>query len=158
MLKKTIVPLVVTLASIGSLTGCSKEIEETKQISVTDMVGTTITIEKNPQKVACISRTTYDLLVAYGLGDKIDGAYKGTLKNDWVSLIYPESKNHYVYEYNNSSELFLSRGVDLVLAPEKYMADDLNAHPVSGNRICLKDAKYRCIYYINIIIHKHKIE
>ena len=94
------------------------------------MVGSTITINKNPKKVACISRTTYDLLVAYGLGDKIDGAYKGTLNNDWVPLIYPESKNHYVYEYNNSSELFLSRGVDLVFAPEKYIADDLNQHGI----------------------------
>lgn len=70
------------------------------------------------------------MLVAYGVGDKIDGAYKGTMNNDWVPLIYPESANHYVYDYNNSAELFLSRGVDLVLAPEKYMADDLNAHGV----------------------------
>ena len=132
MLKKTSV-LVAVLATLGALTGCSKDSEngeQQKTISVTDMVGTTIRIEKNPQKVACISRTTYDLLVAYGLGDKIDGAYKGTLKNDWVPLIYPESKNHYVYEYNNTSELFLSRGVDLVFAPEKYIADDLNSHGV----------------------------
>ena len=133
MVKKTLLPLaVVALTSIGAITGCSvsDEPEEETQITVTDMVGNTITIDKNPQKVACISRTTYDLLVAYGVGDKIDGAYKGTLNNDWVPLIYPESQNHYVYEYNNSAELFLSRGVDLVLAPEKYIADDLNAHGI----------------------------
>ena len=132
-MKKTkfVLPL-VALVSLGVVTGCSKNDEKQTQttISVTDMVGTTITINKNPKKVACISRTTYDLLVAYGLGDKIDGAYKGTLNNDWVPLIYPQSKNHYVYEYNNSSELFLSRGVDLVFAPEKYIADDLNAHGI----------------------------
>ena len=130
MFKKTFVPLLVALVTVGVLTGCSNNDEKQEKISVTDMVGTTITINKNPKKVACISRTTYDLLVAYGLGDKIDGAYKGTLNNDWVPLIYPQSKDHYVYQYNNSSELFLSRGVDLVLAPEKYMADDLNAHGV----------------------------
>lgn len=132
MVKKTFLPLaVVALTSIGAITACSAlEKSEGQQVTVTDMVGTTITIDKNPQKVACISRTTYDLLVAYGVGDKIDGAYKGTLNNDWVPLIYPESQNHYVYEYNNSAELFLSRGVDLVLAPEKYIADDLNAHGV----------------------------
>ena len=130
MYKKILLPLLVALTSIGAITGCSNKEETQEQISVTDMVGTTITINKNPKKVACISRTTYDLLVAYGLGDKIDGAYKGTLNNAWVPLIYPESKNHYVYEYQNSSELFLSRGVDLVLAPEKYIADDLNAHGV----------------------------
>ena len=120
----------VTIATIGAITGCSSNGETQETISVTDMVGSTITIKKNPKKVACISRTTYDLLVAYGLGDKIDGAYKGTLNNDWVPLIYPQSENHYVYEYQNSSELFLSRGVDLVLAPEKYIADDLNEHGV----------------------------
>ena len=130
MYKKTFVPLLVALISLGAITGCSNKDEKQEQISVTDMVGTTITINKNPKKVACISRTTYDLLVAYGVGDKIDGAYKGTLNNAWVPLIYPESKNHYVYEYNNSSELFLSRGVDLVFAPEKYIADDLNEHGV----------------------------
>ena len=130
MNKKIIVPLVVALTSIGAFTGCSNKSETQETISVTDMVGNTVTINKNPKKVACISRTTYDLLVAYGLGDKIDGAYKGTLNNEWVPLIYPESRNHYVYEYNNSSELFLSRGVDLVLAPEKYIADDLNEHGV----------------------------
>lgn len=130
MLKKTFVPLMVALVSLGAITGCSNKDEKQETISVTDMVGTTITINKNPKKVACISRTTYDLLVAYGLGDKIDGAYKGTMNNAWVPLIYPESKNHYVYEYQNSSELFLSRGVDLVLAPEKYIADDLNDHGV----------------------------
>ena len=130
MYKKTFVPLLVALASIGAITGCSNKGETQETISVTDMLGTTIIINKNPKNVACISRTTYDLLVAYGLGDKIDGAYKGTLNNAWVPLIYPESQNHYVYEYNNSSELFLSRGVDLVFAPEKYIADDLNAHGV----------------------------
>ena len=131
MSKKTSMPfVVVALASIGAITGCSNKDNQNNQISVTDMVGTTITITKNPKKVACISRTTYDLLVAYGVGDKIDGAYKGTLKNSWVPLIYPKSANHYVYDYNNSAELFISRGVDLVLAPEKYMADDLNAHGV----------------------------
>lgn len=130
MNKKTFVPLLVALASIGAITGCSNKGETQETVTVTDMVGTTITIKKNPKKVACISRTTYDLLVAYGLGDKIDGAYKGTMNNAWVPLIYPESKNHYVYEYNNSSELFLSRGVDLVLAPEKYIADDLNSHGI----------------------------
>ena len=28
-------------------------------------------------------------------------------------------------------------------------------HPVSRDRICLKDANFCCIYYIKIIIHKH---
>jgi len=120
------------LACLGSVTSCSENSinSEETTITVTDMVDDSITIKKNPSKVACISRTTYDFLVAFGLGDKIDGAYSGTLNNDWVSLIYPEAENHYVYDYENSYELFLTRGVDLVLAPEKYIADDLNSHGI----------------------------
>ena len=137
MFRKVVLPLLVALVSLGGLTSCSSDDNQNDEITVTDMLGTAITIKKNPKKVACISRTTYDLLVAYGVGDKIDGAYKGTMKNDWVPLIYPESANHYVYEYNNSAELFLSRGVDLVLAPEKYMADDLNSHGVPALCISL---------------------
>lgn len=137
MVRKVILPLLVALVTLGGLTSCSSDDNQNDEITVTDMLGTAITIKKNPKKVACISRTTYDLLVAYGVGDKIDGAYKGTMKNDWVPLIYPESANHYVYDYNNSAELFLSRGVDLVLAPEKYMADDLNSRGVPALCISL---------------------
>jgi len=130
VLIKLLASFLVAFCFFGILTGCSNNANNSEKISVTDMLGTTIEINKNPKKVACISRTTYDLLVAYGLGDKIDGAYSGTLNNDWVSLIYPESNNHYVYSYENSYELFIQRGVDLVFAPEKYIADDLNSHNI----------------------------
>lgn len=129
VLRKILASFLVAFCFIGVLTGCSSNSKE-ETVKVTDMLGTTIDVKKNPKKVACISRTTYDLLVAYGLGDKIDGAYSGTLNNDWVSLIYPTSSNHYVYKYENSYELFLQRGVDLVFAPEKYIADDLNSHNI----------------------------
>ena len=70
MFKNKFVPfVVVALASIGVITSCSNNENKSEQISVTDMLGETITITKNPKKVACISRTTYDLMVAYGLGD-----------------------------------------------------------------------------------------
>ena len=127
---RIIVIILTVLCLTGFLVGCTKKTVQEERIQVTDMLGITIEINKNPKKVACISRTTYDLLVAYGLGDMIDGAYSGTLNNDWVSVIYPESENHYVYGYENSYELFLQRGVDLVFAPEKYIADDLNSHGI----------------------------
>ena len=138
MSKKTLLPFVaVALASIGSFTGCSNKDNQNEQISVTDMLGETVTITTNPKKVACISRTTYDLMVAYGLGDKIDGVYGPILNNSWTSLIYPESSKHYSYGYENSYELFMSRGVDLVFAPEKYIADDLKNHGIPALNVSL---------------------
>lgn len=130
ILNKTLTLLLTTI----SLVSCNNG-DKGEKILVTDMVGDEVLIPKNPKKVACVSRTTYDLLVAYGLGDKIDGAYRGTLENKWVPFIYPESNKHYIYEYNNSPETFLSRGVDLVFAPEQYIAKDLRDHGV--NAVCI---------------------
>lgn len=125
--------LIFIIAIIGFfITGCTLK---TNQIEVTDMVGDKVKISKNPSKVACVSRTTYDLLIAFGLGAKIDGAYNGTLKNEWLNYIYPKSKEHYQYGYKDSFELFLSRQVDLVFAPEKYIADELREHGV--NALCI---------------------
>ena len=137
MFKKTLLPFLMAITSIGVFTGCSKEGNKNNQITVTDMLGEKVTITKNPKKVACISRTTYDLMVAYGLGDKIDGVYGPILENSWTSLIYPESRNHYSYGYENSYELFISRGVDLVFAPEKYIADDLKNHGIPALNVSL---------------------
>lgn len=128
-MKKSLKIIMLAIISLGLLLGvsaCQNTLSEEKTITVVDMDGVSIEVKKNPTKVASISRTTYDLLVAYGLGDKIDGAYSGTLNNKWLSTIYPESKNHYVYGYQNSYELFIERGVDLVFAPERYIADELN--------------------------------
>lgn len=104
-------------------------------ITVTDMLGDSITIKKNPEKVACVSRTTYDILVAFGLGDKIDGAYKTIYDNPWTEVIYPSSKDEYRYGYEDSYELFYERDIDLVFAPEKYVSDDLKEHGI--NSLCV---------------------
>lgn len=108
---------------------CSFDDEDSDFITVIDMDGSSITIKKNPEHVACC-RSAYDLLVAYGLGDKIDGVDKKVLKNPWTKVFYPECVNHYAYEYENSYEFYLSRGVDLVFSPEKRITDDLNAHGI----------------------------
>jgi len=94
-------------------------------IIVTDVVGDSATLTKNPKKATCVSRNTYDLLFAYGLGDKIDGAYKGTLNNPWVDALYPEVKDKYSCGYTESSETFLTKGIDLVFAAEKNIANNL---------------------------------
>ena len=132
--KKTLAAALLC-ATLGlSLASCgTQEVDE--QITLTDMLGDSITIEKNPDKVACVSRTTYDLLVAFGLGDKIDGAYTTIYDNPWTEVFYPQSKNEYRYAYNESYETFITRDVDLVFAPEKYISDGLKEHGV--NALCV---------------------
>lgn len=131
-MKKIIITILVFIVLVSSLVGCNKSnnVEDDK-VTVVDMDGESITIKKNPQKVACC-RSAYDLLIAYGLGDKIDGVDKKMLANPWTAVFYPESKNHYAYDYENSYELYLSRGVDLVFSPEKRITDDLREHGINA--------------------------
>ena len=136
---KKIIATVLCLSVIGGTalaTACSTESGE-ESIIVTDMVDAQVEVKKNPKKVACVSRTTYDLLIAFGLGDVIDGAYYTLLENEWTKVFYPASVNHYSYEYEESYETFYSRGVDLVLAPEAYIADGLREHGITAITVCL---------------------
>lgn len=115
-----------------SLIGCTPIIEEKDTVTVTDMVGDTVEVKKNPQNVAVISRAVADMMIGFGLGDKVDGMYKSILDNEWSTHLYPGAKDFHSYGYQDSAELFLSRGVDLVIAPEKYIAEDLRNKGVSA--------------------------
>lgn len=127
----------VLATSMGLVAGCGEKEDGNNKVTVVDMVGDSIEIAKNPKKVACVSRTTYDLLVAYGLGGKIDGVYKKVLDNSWTSVFYPQSVNHFSYEYEPNHELLISRGVDLVLSPEKYITDALREHGINAITVSL---------------------
>lgn len=137
---KKLLSLLITFLLAASFTfafaSCAAT-ENDDKITVTDMVGAEVDIKKNPQKVACVSRTTYDLLIAFGLGDVIDGAYYSLLDNEWTEVFCPASVNHYRYEYEESYETFYSRGVDLVLAPEAYIAEGLREHGITAITVCL---------------------
>ena len=149
MSKKKFLPfVVVALASIGVITGCSNNDNQNEQISVTDMLGETITITKNPKKVACISRTTYDLMVAYGLGDKIDGVYGPILENSWTSLIYPESgKPKKQFDYASRKNIpFIS-----IIGGDEIASGTVNIKNLSTGQQCSfgKDEIDRMVQFLN---------
>lgn len=107
-------------------------------IEVKDMVGDKVFVPKNPKKVACISRTTFDLLVGYGLQDSIYGAYDGTLNNPWLKLILGEKAKKIVsLPYNPSAEELIKNNVDLVFAPEKIMAEEYRKQGINAITISL---------------------
>ena len=135
-MKKTIIFITLILLVLV-FTGCSNIKKEVETIQITDMVGDVVTVTKNPKKVACVSRTSYDLLIAFGLEEYIDGTYEKTLDNKWTSLLFEGSSKHYRYEYEPSFELLLSRGVDLVFAPEKRMAEAYREHGITALTISL---------------------
>lgn len=138
-MKKAIIFLLVVIVCFGmmSFAGCSSEKTKNETVTITDMLGETVEVKKNPTKVACVSRTTYDLLIAFGLGDCIDGVYYSLLENEWAEVFDKDAANRYSYGYEESYETFISRDVDLVFAPEKYIADGLKEHGIAALNISL---------------------
>ena len=128
---------VLVVSSIGYVLYANQNNSDDETIIVTDMLGESVEVKKNPKHVACVSRTTYDLLVAFGVGDRIDGAYKTLFDNGWTSVLYPDSSKHFAYEYEPSYELLLERGVDLVLCPEKYITDGMREHGLAALNVSL---------------------
>ena len=153
-MKKSIILFFVFVMSLSfSMVGC-ENLDENATITIVDMVGDTVEVPKNPKNVAIIARAAADMMIGFGLGDYVDGIYYSVLDNPWVTLIYPESVDFYSYNYNDSAELFLSRGVDLVIAPEKYIADGLRDSGVNAITVSLYGTPSYddFIYYLSDLI------
>jgi iron complex transport system substrate-binding protein len=119
--------LFLLLVSAIVLVACNNIENGTETIEVTDFVGDVVSVPKNPKKVAVVARSAADMLIAFGLGDNIDGLYKTIFDNPWATYLYPGLNEYYKYEYNENYEIFYSRGIDLIFAPEKYIAEDLRS-------------------------------
>lgn len=108
-----------------------------ESVTVVDMLGEKVTVKKNPKKVACASRTTYDLLIAFGVAESIDGVYYSLLENEWARVFDEYAEQRYSLSYEESYETYLSRGVDIVFVPEKYIADGLKEHGIKALNVSL---------------------
>lgn len=128
--------VLLLVTSAFFLSGCSLD-EESEQITVTDMVGDSVTMKVNPTNVAVIARAAADMMIGFGLGDYVDGMYYSILDNPWVTVLYPAASNFHSYDYDESAELFLSREVDLVFAPEKHIAEKLRNAGVNAITVSL---------------------
>ena len=129
-----VVAVALIAVAIGGILYVSGQHEgpESETITVQDMLGVEVEVKKNPKNVACVSRTTYDLLIAFGLGDYVDGVYSTILDNEWTSVLYSKSSEHYAYPYEPSYETLLERKVELVFCPEVYIAEGLREHGIAA--------------------------
>lgn len=109
------------------LTSCGDRNNDDDFIEVIDFVDDVVSVPKNPKKIAVVARSAVDMLISFGLGDYIDGVYKTIFDNPWASYLYPNLDNYYSYEYNENYETFYERKIDLIIAPEKYIAEDLRS-------------------------------
>ena len=67
------------LVPMFAFTSCTQKKDDT--IEITDMAGVKVKIPRSPKKVAAVSPSTGDLMIAFGLGDLLDGTYYSTLNN-----------------------------------------------------------------------------
>lgn len=132
---KKILGFVIVMLLTIILGGCVPKNND-GMIKVIDMSGEEVYVPKNPKKVAAVSPSTGDLMVAFGLGDILDGTYYSVTNNPWVAEIYPESIDFYGYDYDLSVESFIERGVDLIFIPEPETAKNLRNHGL--NALCIR--------------------
>lgn len=103
------------LAISFGFSACGGSETDGDTITVTDMEGTNVTVPKEVSKVACISQSATDLMIAFGLGDKIVGTYRSFTYNPWTTEIYPAAANYKAYSYSVSAEELLADEVELVI-------------------------------------------
>ena len=120
---KTIISAIVVLLCAGALAGCNNNNNQDKTVTITDMEGRQVTVSKDVKKVACISQSATDLMISFGLGDKIFGTYRSFTYNKWAEVLYPRAKDFKAYSYSVSAEELLHDGIDLVIIQDTENAD-----------------------------------
>lgn len=124
ILKKALITLFAPAILVGCLVGCSNNNQQDDgMVTIVDMEGKTVTVSKNVKKVACISQSATDLMIAFGLGDKITGTYRSFTYNKWATELYPSAANYKAYSYSVSAEELLADGIDLVIIQDTENAD-----------------------------------
>ncbi|MDD6249506.1 MAG: ABC transporter substrate-binding protein [Bacillales bacterium] len=132
-----ILGVILCFTMVISVVSCENTNNDDETVTVTDMLGEQVTVKKNPKKVACASRTTYDLLIAFGVADSIDGVYYSLLENEWSAVFDTKANERYSLAYQESYETYITRGVDIVFSPEKYITDGLKEHGIKALNVSL---------------------
>ena len=114
--------LIISLIAAGISTGCNNSSND-KTITVVDMEGKEVIISKDVKNVACISQSATDLMISFGLGDKITGTYRSFTYNKWAEELYPKAKEFKAYSYSVSAEELVNDGIDLVIIQDTENAD-----------------------------------
>ena len=125
MEKKLSIILIVCccLACCIVLLGCSDNKKQNNYLIVVDMEGANVNVPTNVKKVACISQSATDFMIAFGLGDKIVGTYRSFTYNTWATELYPNAANYKAYSYSASAEELIADGIELVITQDTENAE-----------------------------------
>ena len=103
-------------------TGCSAE-NTNEGKTIIDMAGDEIVLPTKIDRVVSTSDPCSDMLVAFGQGDKLVGAYFRALENPWFSEFYPNANNIVPFDsYEPEVESLISLGTDIIFVPSQERA------------------------------------
>lgn len=103
-------------------TGCSTETEDNGK-TIVDMAGDEIVLPAKIDRVVSTSDPCSDMLVAFGQGDKLVGAYFRALDNPWFQEFYPRASDIVPFDsYEPEVESLISLGTDIIFVPSQERA------------------------------------
>lgn len=131
-MKKTISILLVITMLAGSIliTGCSSS-RNTQQdnqtfkatASIVDMGGDIVELPDTIERVVSTSDPCTDMLVAFGQGDKLVGAYFRALNNPWFQEFCPTYEKIVSFDaYEPEAEALIALGTDIIFVPSRERA------------------------------------
>lgn len=124
MKKNSLLVSLVIMVTLGGVAGCTQQSSNVpSSITVTDMEGKQVTLKKDIKHVACISQAATDLMIGFGLGDKIVGTYRSFTYNKWAQELYPNAVNFKAYSYSVAAEELVADNIELVIIQDTENAE-----------------------------------
>lgn len=94
--------------------------------TIVDMGGDTVELPATVNRVVSTSVPCTDMMVAFGAGDKLIGAYYRTLENPWFQEFFPDAGNLVMFEsYEPEVEALIDINTDIIFVPSRERAVSL---------------------------------
>ena len=124
IINKRSIPIILScsLLMCTCTTGCSTETQDKGRIIV-DMADDEIVLPAKIDRIVSTSDPCSDMLVAFGQGDKLVGAYFRALDNPWFKEFYPGASEIVPFDsYEPEVESLISLGTDIIFVPSQERA------------------------------------
>lgn len=122
----TIILVFLMTVSVGPFVACS--VNNNDGLTITDLAGDQVTLPTKINAIATTSNSSVNMMIAFGGGDKLIGAYKTFFDNPWVGYFYPNVNNLIKFNsYLPEVESLLAMDVDLFIASSAEAARALRS-------------------------------
>lgn len=102
----------------------TKEQTPTREpLTITDMGGDVVTLPDSIDRVVSTSDPCTDMMVAFGQGDKLIGAYFRALDNPWFEVFFPGANELIAFDsYEPEAEALIAAETDIIFVPSRERA------------------------------------